>query len=101
MCVFEDGPLVYAMVLVGALFVGSMTTVWHGDITPRRPRRPLLLPVSDLAAPARLEQGDEMGRFNMGSTVILVLPPGTTQWSADLRAGTTIRMGQPLARLAV
>ena len=40
-CVFENGPLVFAMVLVGALFVGSMTTVWHGDITPRRPRRPL------------------------------------------------------------
>jgi phosphatidylserine decarboxylase len=38
-----------------------------------------------------------MGRFNMGSTVILVLPPGTTQWLADQRAGSTIRMGQPLA----
>jgi phosphatidylserine decarboxylase len=40
-----------------------------------------------------------MGRFNMGSTVILVLPPGTTQWNAELRTGTTIRMGQPLARV--
>jgi phosphatidylserine decarboxylase len=98
-CVFENGPLVFAMVLVGALFVGSMETVWHGEITPRRPRRPIALPVTGLRAPARLEQGDEMGRFNMGSTVILVLPPGTTQWPADLRAGTTIRMGQPLARV--
>jgi phosphatidylserine decarboxylase len=99
-CVFENGPLVYAMVLVGALFVGSMETVWHGEITPRRPRRPLQLPVTQLRAPARLEQGDEMGRFNMGSTVILVLPPGTTQWFAELRNGTAIRMGQPLARVA-
>jgi phosphatidylserine decarboxylase len=100
-CVFENGPLVFAMVLVGALFVGSMTTVWHGDITPRRPRRPSVLPVSGTAAPTRLEQGAEMGRFNMGSTVILLLPPGTRQWNAGLGAGTTIRVGQPLARMAV
>ena len=98
-CVFENGPLVFAMVLVGALFVGSMETVWHGEITPRRPRRPIELPVTGLRAPARLEQGDEMGRFNMGSTVILVLPPSTTQWNAELRTGATIRMGQPLARV--
>jgi len=100
-CVFENGPLVFAMVLVGALFVGSMTTVWHGDITPCRPRTPRVLPVTGLKAPARLEQGAEMGRFNMGSTVILLLPPGTTQWGAQLAAGTTIRMGQPLARISV
>lgn len=100
-CVFENGPLVFAMVLVGALFVGSMETVWHGEITPRRPRRPIELPVTGLLAPARLEQGAEMGRFNMGSTVILVLPPGTTQWLVDQRAGSTIRMGQPLAGVTV
>jgi len=87
--------------LVGALFVGSMETVWHGEITPRLPRRQIQLPMTNLRMPARLEQGNEMGRFNMGSTVILVLPPGTTQWLPELRATTTIRMGQPLARLAM
>ncbi|HEU4623127.1 MAG TPA: archaetidylserine decarboxylase [Steroidobacteraceae bacterium] len=100
-CVFENGPLVFALVLVGALFVGSMQTVWHGEITPRRPRRPLQLPLTHLRAPTRLAQGDEMGRFNMGSTVILLLPPGAAQWLPDLRATTPIRMGQPLARLTV
>ena len=97
-CIFENGPLVFAMVLVGALFVGSMTTVFHGDITPRRPRRAAPLLATD-TAPARLEQGAEMGRFNMGSTVILVLPPNTVQWNSELTAGTTIRMGQPLAHV--
>jgi phosphatidylserine decarboxylase len=41
-----------------------------------------------------------MGRFNMGSTVILVLPPGTTTWHPELRAGAPILMGRPLARLS-
>ena len=49
-CVFQDGALTFAMVLVGALFVGSMTTVWHGDVTPRRPRRHADLPVPGAAA---------------------------------------------------
>jgi phosphatidylserine decarboxylase len=98
-CLFEDGPLTYALVLVGALFVGSMATIWHGEITPRRPRRPVELPVEGVSAPLLARQGDEMGRFNMGSTVVLVLPPGTTNWLAERKSLDTIRMGQPLARI--
>jgi phosphatidylserine decarboxylase len=98
-CWFEDNGLSYAMVLVGALNVGSMTTIWHGDITPRRPRTPLDLPVYGLKAPPAARQGDEMGRFNMGSTVVLVLPPNTTTWLSECKALDRIRMGQPLARL--
>jgi phosphatidylserine decarboxylase len=98
-CLFENHGLVYAMVLVGALFVGSMTTIWHGDITPRHPRRPLDLPVDSHRAPLLARQGDEMGRFNMGSTVVLVLPPGTTHWLPDRKSLDTIRMGQPLAKI--
>ncbi len=99
-CVFEDGPLTYVLVLVGALFVGSMTTVWHGDVTPRRPRRPLELPVEGVKAALLARQGDEMGRFNMGSTVMLVLPPGTTNWLPERKSMDTVRMGQPLARIS-
>jgi phosphatidylserine decarboxylase len=98
-CIFEQGPRLFAMVLVGALFVGSMETVWHGEITPRGPRTRLDLPLDESRAALRLEKGAEMGRFNMGSTVILVLPPAMIDWLPDVRALDRVSMGQPLARL--
>ncbi|HUL46174.1 MAG TPA: archaetidylserine decarboxylase [Steroidobacteraceae bacterium] len=98
-CVFADGTLSFALVLVGALFVGSMSTVWHGDVTPRSPRVRGDLALDFLRTGSKLEKGAEMGRFNMGSTVILLLPPGRTEWQSDLGPGSTIRMGQALARL--
>ncbi len=97
-CIFEDGPALFAMVLVGALFVGSMTTVWHGDITPRRRRR-TDLPVDRSLGPLSLRKAAEMGRFNMGSTVILLTPPGLAEWLPEITAGSRVRMGQALARL--
>ena len=97
---FEDGPLVWALVMVGALFVGSMSTVWHGDVAPRRGRRiTTSLPVTAERAPLRLARGAELGRFNMGSTVILLLPPQTLEWRADLGPGQPIRVGETLGRL--
>jgi phosphatidylserine decarboxylase len=98
-CIFEDGPRLFAMVLVGALFVGSMDTVWHGEITPRSPRTRLQLPLDHSRAPLRLEKGAEMGRFNMGSTVILILPSDTIDWLPELQARAPVCMGQTLARL--
>jgi phosphatidylserine decarboxylase len=98
-CLFEDGPVSFAMVLVGALFVGSMATVWHGEITPRNPRQHLELPLDASRSPLRLEKGAEMGRFNMGSTVILLLPADTGDWLRSLKPLGVISMGQPLAQL--
>jgi phosphatidylserine decarboxylase len=98
-CIFEQGPRLFAMVLVGALFVGSMETVWHGEITPRNPRVRLKLPLDECRAPLRLEKGAEMGRFNMGSTVILLLPPDMIDWLSTVEARDSVRVGQPLARL--
>jgi phosphatidylserine decarboxylase len=98
-CVFSDGTLSFALVLVGALFVGSMSTVWHGDITPRSPRVRASLAIDFVRAGLKLDKGAEMGRFNMGSTVILLLPPGRTEWQGELAAGSAIRMGQALAHL--
>ena len=97
--VFEEGPLAFAVVLVGALFVGSMSTVWHGEVTPCHPRVPMTL--ASPAVPAqRLEKGMELGRFNMGSTVIVLLPGGALEWSPELIPGSTLRVGQTLGQLA-
>lgn len=98
-CIFESDRTEFALVLVGALFVGSMATVWHGDVTPRRLRRPCDLPVDDVASPLELPKGAELGRFNMGSTVILLFPPETIQWRAGLVAESTVRVGEPIASL--
>jgi len=93
----ELGPV--AVVLVGALNVGSIETVWAGEITAWAGRD-----VSHHNYPThgdggiRLSRGEELGRFNMGSTVILVLPPGACEPEQALAAGQSLRMGQPLAR---
>lgn len=98
-CGFDAGGMPWAIILVGALNVGSMATVWHGDVTPRKVRDLTALPVNDMLAPVELAKGEEMARFNMGSTVILLFPPGAAQWDAKLEAGTTLRMGERIGTL--
>ncbi len=92
-------PRAFAMVLVGALFVGSIATVWHGDVTPRSPRRRVDLALDASRAPLRLGKGAEMGRFNMGSTVILLAQPDMIDWLPKFVPGTKIEVGRMLARL--
>jgi phosphatidylserine decarboxylase len=98
-CGFDAGGMPWAIILVGALNVGSMATVWHGDVTPRRHREVTALPVQDVLAPAVLPKGAEMARFNMGSTVILLLPKDAADWAATLTAGRVLRMGEPIGTL--
>jgi phosphatidylserine decarboxylase len=98
-CGFDAGGMPWAIILVGALNVGSMATVWHGDVTPRRHREVTSLPLTDVLSPVTLAKGAEMGRFNMGSTVILLLPPGAGTWSDGLIAGRTLRMGERIGTL--
>jgi phosphatidylserine decarboxylase len=98
-CGFDAGGMPWAIILVGALNVGSMATVWHGDVTPRKLREVTPLPVTDLISATTLAKGDEMARFNMGSTVILLLPPGASQWNEAMVAGRTLRMGQRIGTL--
>lgn len=96
-CLFDTrhGPM--ALVLVGAIFVGSMETVWAGKVTPPYGK---VMQSWDYAGDeaVTLKRGAEMGRFNMGSTVI-VLWPGTFQWEEGLAPETHVRMGQGLGLL--
>jgi phosphatidylserine decarboxylase len=84
-----------ALIMVGALNVGSMATVWAGDITPAARRAVTTLPASEVA----LDKGEELGRFNMGSTVILLFQRDRAVWQADLRAGAKVKLGQSLGLL--
>jgi phosphatidylserine decarboxylase len=85
----------FALILVGALNVGSIATVWAGDITPATQRVVTPLPPQDV----RLDKGEELGRFNMGSTVILLFQKDRARWHEDLRAGAAVRLGQSLGIL--
>lgn len=98
-CVFGEDTLTFAVVLVGALFVGSISTVWHGEVTPRSLSSRAELPLDGSRAPLELEKGAELGRFNMGSTVILLMPPGRSEWLGKVAEGTSVCVGQALARL--
>jgi phosphatidylserine decarboxylase len=96
-CVFGTAPAGFALVLVGALFVGSMSTRWHGDVTPAARRRPRRL-AAQRNVELRMPKGAELARFNMGSTVILLLPKGAAHWVPGVAAGSAIEVGQALAR---
>ena len=95
-CEFETalGPM--AMVLVGALFVGSIETVYAGEINPP-PARGGALRGIDAGVGAEFAKGAEIGRFNMGSTVILLVGNGSLRFGDALGPGSTVRMGQLLA----
>jgi phosphatidylserine decarboxylase len=98
-CGFDGAGIPFGVILVGALNVGSMATVWHGDVTPRKHREVTPLPVTDALAPTTLGKGDELARFNMGSTVILLFPAGVATWTDKLVAGQTLRMGERIGTL--
>lgn len=86
----------FALILVGALNVGSMATVWAGDIAPAPRRAATRIP----GAAVTIKKGDELGRFNMGSTVILLFEPGRTCWHPLLRAGSVVQLGRAIGRSA-
>lgn len=96
-CYFDTelGPM--AVVLVGAIFVGSMQTVWHGEVRGRGGQPTKWQYRGDQRY--RFATGDEIGRFNMGSTVIVLLPHGAVQWRNDLGPGASVRMGQAIGQV--
>ncbi len=96
-CVFdtEHGPM--AMILVGAMIVAGIETVWEGQVAPIERR----IRVSDYTKPPtslELEKGEEMGRFKLGSTVILLFGQDKIEWLENFSAGTPTRLGEALAQ---
>jgi phosphatidylserine decarboxylase len=96
-CIFElaDGQPM-ALVLVGATIVGSMATVWHGVVNPPRPGRVRQWDYEP--GQHELAQGAEMGRFLLGSTVVMLWPRDTVRLNADWQPGMAVRLGQAMGQ---
>ena len=93
-CVFDTphGPFVHAM--VGATIVGSMATVWHGTVNARRPAPIREWRYAD--GEVVLNKGDEMGRFMLGSTVVLLFPKGRIAFDPSWSPGRAVRLGEAM-----
>jgi len=85
------------LIMVGAIFVSGMETVFTGEITP--PHNSPLAHYDYADKHLSLSQGDELGRFNMGSTVILLFQDNAIDWSEGLHSGKTLRLGDPIATI--
>lgn len=98
-CVFDSafGPFVLA--LVGATIVGSMATVWHGMVNPPRPGVVREWRY-DENTPVDLKKGEEMGRFLLGSTVVMLFPKDTLAFNPDWAPAGAIRMGEAMGTAA-
>ena len=84
----------FVMVLVGATIVGSMATTWHGVVNPRRTGVIAEWEYAD--RPIALEQGEEMGRFLLGSTVIMLFEKDVIDFNADWRPEGPVRLGEAM-----
>ncbi|MDM8560522.1 archaetidylserine decarboxylase [Candidatus Parabeggiatoa sp. HSG14] len=96
-CLFETafGPM--ALILVGAIFVGCIETVWAGTIAPNRSSQIQHWHYPEKTAPF-LQRGEEMGRFNMGSTVIMLLDANYLTWLSHLKTQNKVLMGEGMAQ---
>ncbi|MDO9144475.1 archaetidylserine decarboxylase [Rhodoferax sp.] len=95
-CVFEGTHGPFVLVLVGATIVGSMATSWHGAVNAPRPGRLSEWRYEDQSI--EFNQGDEMGRFLLGSTVVMLFPPGSLRFNPAWQPGGAIRLGEVMAQ---
>ena len=97
-CIFDTthGPM--AVVLVGAMIVAGIETVWAGLVAPASHGLKVTRYTNSLT-PITLKKGVELGRFRLGSTAIVLFGAGMVQWRAEFCAGTTVRMGQQLGQV--
>ena len=97
-CVFDCAHGPFVLVLVGATIVGSMATVWHGVVNPPRPGGLREWRYDEPAI--SLQQGQEMGRFLLGSTVVLLFPQGTLQFNPVWTPAQAVRLGEAMGTLS-
>ncbi|MGV7207365.1 archaetidylserine decarboxylase [Oxalobacteraceae bacterium A2-2] len=97
-CVFDTAHGPFVMTLVGATIVGSMATVWHGVVNP--PRQPQICEWRYEDQDIVLKQGEELGRFLLGSTVVMLFPKDTLTFNPAWQPAAPIRLGEEMARLA-
>lgn len=97
-CVFESAQGPFALILVGATIVGSMATRWHGVVNPPRGGavREWHYPTSAAPSAPALKQGEEMGRFLLGSTVVMLFPKGPLRFNPEWQAGRGVRLGEAM-----
>lgn len=96
-CLFDSGLGPFAMVLVGATIVGSIATVWHGVVNP--PRLAQLRDWHYDGEAITLRQGEEMGRFLLGSTVVMLFQKGVQRLRGDWLPGCSVQMGEAMTGL--
>jgi phosphatidylserine decarboxylase len=97
-CVFESAGGPFVLALVGATIVGTMATVWHGIVNPPRPKQMREWHYGE--RDVRLKKGDEMGRFLLGSTVVLLFPKSDLRFNPAWAPGRAIRLGEAMAQRA-
>jgi phosphatidylserine decarboxylase len=95
-CRYDSGD--YALVFVGAMNVACISTAWSGEVLPHRPREPRRWSYAGQQN-IHLAKGDYMGQFELGSTVILLMPRKTTDWNTDLQVDQAIAMGRRVGTL--
>lgn len=98
-CLFETPAGKMALVLVGAMVVAGIDTVWSGQVCPAPVRKLQRTDYGETTPPLQLARGAEMGRFKLGSTAIVLFEAGAVSLEASLEAGVATRMGQLLGRM--
>lgn len=97
-CLFETEVGLMAQILVGATIVGSMETVWHGTVKPENHKK-ISTYLYQNEKSVRLKKGQEMGRFKLGSTVILLFQNNSISFNAKMQPGTAIQYGNQIATI--
>jgi phosphatidylserine decarboxylase len=97
-CVFDSARGPFLLTLVGATIVGSMATVWHGVVNP--PRRPSICEWRYDDQSIELKQGEEMGRFLLGSTVVMLFPKNALDFNPAWTSAKAVRLGELMGQFA-